>query len=408
MVSPLACQVRWRKLINGNPMTVAIKPLPSILDVEQCFARIQTHRRKDRVLMPLVEFARLQDMIHKTLQAGDNEQFGALKNAIDNISSRPGLTPKGIDDVFYKHLCGTIELLSWAASMHPSGADIAAPKNTLISYITLLKPIHVSQKAHEIAETGNWDDFTTLIAYLTQDKENIRDESLINRPDQIKDDILNSLECALAIHVGRQISVLILKVLAASQEKHIPDALVALLRQHETVFAKHVRNEGVTGLPGSTYGLLNEYKRLGLNQLYSATIDVAMRSYECPAHFLTLAAHGVVKDPQWHAEQFRECKDGSNSPAVAQVVFFIVKGGPAYLPPLDELPPKTKAEVIVEACNQALKIDPACLPRIIEFLQEKVVLGDIGRELVDKGLDEEISKHVGEIRGLAFTNALGV
>ena len=389
-------------------MTSPNNALPSITDVEKCFARIKTHRSKDRTLMPLAEFARVQEMIQQTLHVGDVEQFGALKNAVENIAARPGLGVGQLDKSGYDLLRSRIEFMAFAASMMQPGQTLAAPQNSFMSYLSILKPMYVSQCAMEVAETGNWDDFTALIGYLTQDKDNVRDTPLQNMSAERRDGMLGDLECALAINVGRRISVLILKVLAASQEKHIPDALVALLRQHEAVFAKHVRNESASGLPGSTYALLNEYKRLGLNQLYSASLDVAMGSYKCPDHFLTLAAHGVVKDPEWHAEQFRECKDGSNSPAVAQLVFFLVKGEPAYLPPLDELPPKTRAEVIVEACNEALKLDPGCLPRIIEFLEEKVELGDIGRELVNKGLDEEISKHVGEIRGWAFTKALGV
>lgn len=389
-------------------MSSTTPTLSTITEVEKCFQRIRAHRNKDRTLLPLVEYARIQDMIQQTLQVGDIDQFGALKNAVDNISSRPGVRIKGVDETLYNALCGRIELMSWVASMMPPGQHIGPPKNTLMNYLTLLKPMYVSQNAHEIAEAGNLDDFTTVIAYLTQDKDNIREEGLDLKSQEVKDDVFKSLECALAINVGRRISVLILKVLANSQEKHIPDALVALLRQHEAVFAKHVRNEGATGLPGDTYGLLSEYKRLGLNDLYSASLDVAMGSFMCPDHFLTLAKHGVVKDAEWHAEAFQENKNGSNSPAVAQLVFFMVNGQPAFMPPLDELPPKTKAEVIVEACNEALKIDPSCLPRIIEFLEEQVDLGKIGRELVDKGLDEEISKHVGEIRGWAFTKALGV
>lgn len=366
------------------------------------------HRSKDRTLMPLAEFARVQEMIQQTLHAGDVEQFGALKNAVENIATRPGLAIGQLDKSGYDLLRSRIEFMAFAASMMQPGQTLGAPQNSFMSYLSILKPMYVSQCAMEVAEGGNWDDFTALIGYLTQDKDNVRDTPLQNMSTEKREGVLGDLECALAINVGRRISVLILKVLAASQEEHIPDSLVALLRQHEDIFAKHVRNEIATGLPGNTYALLNEYKRLGLNKLYSASLEVAMGSYKCPDHFLTLAAHGIVKGPEWHAEQFRENKDGANSPAVAQLVYFLVKGEPAYLPPLDELPPKTRAEVIVEACNEALRIDPTCLPRIIEFLEEKVELGDIGRELVNKGLDEEISKHVGEIRGWAFTRALGV
>lgn len=382
--------------------------LPSITDVEKCFARIKTHRSKDRTLMPLAEFARVQEMIQQTLHAGDIEQFGALKNAVENMATRPGLGVTQLDKSGYDLLRSRIEFMAFAASMMQPGQTLAAPQNSFMSYLSILKPMYVSQCAMEVAETGNWDDFTALIGYLTQDKDNVRDTPLQNMSAEKRDGLLGDLECALALNAGRRISELILKVMALSQDKVIPEQLATLLRQHESVFANHVRNEIATGLHGSTYALLNEYKRLGLTSLYSASLDVAMGSFKCPDHFLTLAAHGVVKDREWHAEKFRECKDGANSPAVAQLVFFLVKGEPAYLPPLDELPPKTRAEVIVEACNEALKIDPGCLPRIIEFLEEKVDLGDIGRELVNKGLDEEISKHVGEIRGWAFTKALGV
>lgn len=381
---------------------------PTLADLEAAIQDVKKEYGRDH-LIGVVGVARIQDMFQHVLHLGDLELYGEMlsklkarpKPPFNQSANRPGIIGSA-----YIQLESALDLMAMAISMSPDGRLLKAPPS-LIGYLPMMSSKYLAQECKTVAEKCTWQDYTTLVAYVTQTKEDICCRSLAAKPEDQQQIALKNLDVAFVCFMGRHVINQVSILMGRFGNEKIPAEMVDILRRHEGRFSRSANLE-----PFSTTAGLNLIAKLrdeGLNELAEAGLQSAKgASYPDPDFFLVMESYGITFDDSWNKKKFQETHRGSNSIIIPQLVYHMVKGADTYCPDLEMVDEKERYKTIVEAAKFAHKRNPDAVSNIIGFFERYVQDNDVAKRLVSAGLDTELAKHVPSMRQHAFAKDLGL
>lgn len=381
---------------------------PTLADLETAIQDVKKEYGRDH-LIGVVGVARIQDMFQHVLHLGDLELYGEMlsklkarpKPPFNQSANRPGIIGSA-----YIQLESALDLMAMAISMSPDGRLPKAPPS-LIGYLPMMSSKYLAQECKTVAEKCTWQDYTTLVAYVTQTKDDIRCRSIAAKPHDQQEIDLKNLDVAFLCFMGRHVINQVSILMERFGNEEIPSDMVDLLRRHEDRFSRSAKLEPFSTTAGLK--LIAKLRNAGLNELAEAGLQSAKGAYRAdPDFFLVMESYGITFDDSWNQKQFKETHRGSNSITTPQLVFHMVKGDDTYCPDLEMVDEKERYKTIVEAAKFANKHNPEAVGNIIRFFERYAQDNEVARRLISAGLDTEIAKHVPSMRQHAFTKDLGL